>query len=327
MRIVILLFLLAVAGVSHAEQHFADIPNLKTVSGVTIENCRLGYWVSGELNADASNVIVFPTWFTGTAEFLESIGLIGPGKLADTNRYYVIAIDSLGNGVSCSPSNTADFPRISTTDMVRSQHRLLTEHLGVDHVHAVIGISMGGMQTFRWLQLYPEFMDKAVPMDGSPQMTSFDLVEWQTHKAVARAMQAGGHSNEEVMKMLARIGLLTLFTPDYFVENITREDLPGVVENSEKGYASLAADDYVAQLEAMIDHDVLDADGNLAADVKADVLVVGVPADHMVNPVPAKRLAERIGAGYFEVDSNCGHVGTSCEAEAVAARVNEFLAQ
>jgi homoserine O-acetyltransferase len=140
-------------------------------------------------------------------------------------------------------------------------------------------------------------------------------------------MQSGGHSNEEVMKILARIGLLTLYTPDYFVENISRQDLPGVVENSEKGYASLAADDYVAQLEAMIDHDVLDDDGNLSAGVTADVLVVGVPADHMVNPVPSRRLAKRIGAGYFQVDSNCGHVGTSCEAEAVAARVNEFLAQ
>lgn len=327
MRTLILLLLVVGSYTLAAEQQFAGIRNLETSSGATIDNCRVGYRVSGTLNDDKSNVIVFPSWFTGSAGSLEQYGLIGPGKLADTDRYYVVAFDALGNGVSCSPSNTADFPRVSTADMVNSQYRLLTEELGIEHVHAVMGISMGGMQTFRWLEMYPGFMDKAVPIDGSPRMTTFDLVQWQTHKDIIRAMQSSGHSNGDIMDVLARINLLTLYTPDYFVETVDRDELPGMIENSEKGYASLAADDYVAQLEAMIDHDVLDSGGNLAAESSADVLVVGVPSDHMVNPVPAKRLAMRMGAGYYEVESNCGHIGTTCEAAAVAKRVNEFLAQ
>ena len=59
----------------------------------------------------------------------------------------------------------------------------------------------------------------------------------------------------------------------------------------------------------------------------AAVLVVGVPGDHIVNPVPGKNLASRMGADYYEVESNCGHIGTTCEADAVASRVNEFLAR
>ena len=327
MRVVFLILLAVCSYAWSADQQYAEIGNLQTSSGITIDSCRVGYSVSGTLNADKSNVIVFPSWFTGSARSLEQYGLIGPGKLADTDRYYVIAVDALGNGVSCSPSNVDDFPRISTADMVNSQYRLLTENLGIEHVHAVMGISMGGMQTFRWLAMYPGFMDKAVPIDGSPRMTTFDLVQWQTHKDIIRTMQSSGRSNGDIMEVMARVNLLTLYTPDYFVENVDREELPGMIRDSEQGYASLAADDYVAQLEAMIDHDVLDGEGNLAADSSAEVLVVGVPSDHMVNPVPGRRLAARMGADYYEVDSNCGHIGTTCEAEAVGKRVNEFLAQ
>lgn len=327
MRTLILLLLVVGSYTLAAEQQFAEIRNLDTSSGATIDNCRVGYRVSGTLNDDKSNVIVFPSWFTGSAGSLEQYGLIGPGKLADTDRYYVVAFDALGNGVSCSPSDTADFPRISTADMVNSQYRLLTENLGIEHVHAVVGISMGGMQTFRWLAMYPDFMDKAVPIDGSPRMTTFDLVQWQTHKDIIRAMQSRGHSNGNIMDLVARVNLLTLYTPDYFVANVDADELYRMIEEAEQGYASLAADDYVAQLEAMIDHDVLDGDGDLTANSSAEVLIVGVPSDHMVNPVPGKRLAKRMGADYYEVDSNCGHIGTTCEAETVARRVNEFLAR
>jgi len=57
------------------------------------------------------------------------------------------------------------------------QHILLTRHLGIEHARVVMGISMGGMQTFQWMGQYPEFMDKAIPIDGSPRMTSYDLLQ------------------------------------------------------------------------------------------------------------------------------------------------------
>jgi homoserine O-acetyltransferase len=320
--------LIATAG-SANEQQFAEMEWLATTSGVAIENCRIGYRTAGTLNQDRSNVIVFPTWFTGTSGTLFDAGLIGPGKAADTDRYYVVAIDALGNGVSCSPSNTEDFPRISTEDMVRSQHWLLTEHLGFDHVRAVMGISMGGMQTFRWMSSYPDFMDKAIPIDGSPKMTSFDLVQWQTHRDIVRMLKVGGMEPEEIMLILSRVGLLTLYTPDYFVENVAEVNVNQFVRESDAAYSAFDVDDYAAQLEAMIDHDVIgDTDESIATfvrEVEADVLVIGVASDHMVNQTPSRRIARALGAPYFGPETNCGHVWTGCEPDLLAERVARFL--
>jgi len=319
-----------------AEQQHADIGDLRLVSGDIIEGCNIGYRVYGKLNDERSNIIVMPTWFTGTTAGFDSYGQIGTGKLADTDTYFVVSIDAIGNGVSCSPSNSKttpgrSFPRISTADMVESQHRLLTEHLAIDHVTAIMGISMGGMQTFRWISQYPDFMDKAVPIDGSPQMTSYDLLQWQLHKDIIRGMQDDGRSHGEINAILSPLNLLTLMTPDYMVENVAPAALPAYVEESSKGYAAFDWNDYVAQLEAMIDHDLLGTDDVSRAryidTVQADVLIIGVPSDHMVNPNPGRTLAPKIGVEYFEVQSNCGHIGSSCESQAVQARVADFLAR
>ena len=79
----------------------------------------------------------------------------------------------------------------------------------------------------------------------------------------------------------------------------------------------------------MIDHDAFgagteDHDSNLE-NITADLLVVIVPEDHMVNPTPAKSLATSVDAELVEIHSNCGHMGTTCEAAEVARQVNDFL--
>jgi len=317
-----------------AEQQFANIGNLALTAGGVIEDCQIGYRTYGELAENNSNVLVIPTWFAGTTAGLESYGLIGPGLLADTDKYFVVAIDALGNGVSSSPSNSRTgnsngFPEISIEDMVNSQHELLTGHLGIEHVSVVTGSSMGGMQTFRWMTQYPDFMDNAVPIDGTPRMTSYDLLQWQTHKHIIRALQKGGYDNTEILVVISRLELLTLYSPDFFVENVSVENLPAFLEQSVQGYSGYSADDYVSQLEAMIGHDVLGPSDEsahaFAKRVIANVLIVGVPSDQMVNPVPAKQLASTIGAEYFEVESNCGHMGSTCENDMVIAEVTKFL--
>ena len=164
-------------------QQFAAIGDLPLESGETLHDCRLGYRTFGRLDAAKANVVVFTTWYGGTTADL--IDLIGPGGLVDASKYYVVAIDALADGVSSSPSNSKaqarmKFPKISIRDMVTSQERLLTRVLHLDHVKAVMGFSMGGMQTFQWLVSFPGFLDKAIALSGSPRLSAYDELLWQS---------------------------------------------------------------------------------------------------------------------------------------------------
>ena len=96
--------------------------------------------------------------------------LFGPGQLLDATQHFLILPDGIGHGESSRPSDgiRARFPHYTYQDMVRVQYKLLTEHLGVNHLRLVMGTSMGGMHTWMWGELYPDFMDALMPLACLP---------------------------------------------------------------------------------------------------------------------------------------------------------------
>src|SRR5947209_4944692 len=140
------------------------IGDLTLESGEVIRDFAISYVTHGMLNAKQSNAILMVTAISGNHHRLDF--LIGPGKALDTNKFFIICTDAIGNGLTTSPSNSMaqphmKFPKFLIRDMVISQ-KLLLDHLGISHVVAVIGPSMGGMQTLQWGVSYPDMMDSLV---------------------------------------------------------------------------------------------------------------------------------------------------------------------
>ena len=300
-------------------QQFGDLGDFRLDSGEVIRGCRIGYRQAGPLAADQSNVIVVTTWFGGSSSGL--LGMTGDGNFFDTSRYHVIVIDALGDGVSSSPSNgTAQprerFPRFTMRDMVRSQHELLTRVLHIDKVYAVAGLSMGGMQVFQWIASYPEFMQKAVAIAGSPKLTSQDIILWRTQLDLLDST----HGSRDAMNAVAGINELELHTPSWIAKNVT--DPGKTLEEHRKAMDRLDPFDYMSQLRAMIAHDI---SADFHPPLKPKMLIVVALQDHMVNPGPAREFARANGVALVTLSGDCGHLATACEREVLMREVAGFL--
>lgn len=179
-----------------------EIAEFKTQNNQLIRPVRVGWEAYGELNADKSNAILITHFFSGTSHAAgkyhpddASVGywdtIIGPGKAIDTNKYYVISVDTLVNANVFDPNvittgpatiNPATgkpwglrFPVVTIADFVEVQRQLL-DSLGIDKLYAVIGASMGSFQAIEWAVRYPDRVARLVPVIGSAYLDAWAAV-------------------------------------------------------------------------------------------------------------------------------------------------------
>ena len=321
-NIITVLFLLITSCIAaQSKQQFTNLGDFTTEDGYIIKDCKVGYRTLGKLNAEKTNAVLWPTHFTGTSE-----GAIGwPNIIMDTTGLYVIVVDALTNGISSSPSNTPDFPDITIRDMVNSQYKLVTDHLNINHLYAVVGISMGGMQAFEWLVAYPDFMDKAIPIIGSPKQSSYDLLVWQTMADIITTAQKNKQDLDVALKLAENIEFINLYTPTYVVNKYPADSVDAYIG---EGF-TMKPLNVLGGLNAMISLDIYKSTSsdieNISDVIKADLLVIVSKQDHLVNPISSTLLAEKLGAKLVTLTGDCGHSAVFCEAEKVKKAVTEFL--
>ena len=172
-----------------------------TVGGGTIKQVRVGYETIGHLNAAGDNAILVPHYFSGTSHFAGRYRpsdalpgywdlIVGPGKPLDTDRYFLIGVDSLANvnaldgtTVTTGPASIDPdtgrpygmrFPQVQIRDSVNVQKALL-DRLGVKRLHAVMGASMGSMQGYEWAAVHPDLVGRLIAVVPCASVDAYTL--------------------------------------------------------------------------------------------------------------------------------------------------------
>lgn len=157
--------------------------------GETLADLHLHYATLGQphkaANGQVDNAVLMLAWTGASSEDLLSdefrTALFAPGAPFDTSRYFVIIPDPIGQGGSSKPSDgrKMTFPRYGYGDMVDLQHKLVTETLGVPHLRAVVGTSMGCMNAWQWAEAYPSTMDGVMPVACFPSPVAGRNLLWR----------------------------------------------------------------------------------------------------------------------------------------------------
>lgn len=250
MRLLVLLFCcsalwlptLALADLLVKKQQF-NLKEFRTQSGKTIQDVKVGWEAYGTLNADKSNVILITHYFSGTSHAAGKYqstdaapgywdAIIGPGKAIDTNKFYVVSMDTLVNANAKDPNVITtgpasinpttgqpyglSFPVVTIADFVEVQKAFL-DSKGIQQLYAVIGPSMGSFQAIEWASRYPHRVQRLIAAIGSAYMDSWSAVRLERWAEPIKAdpnWQQGNYYDKQAQPTEGLITALAYITQD-----------------------------------------------------------------------------------------------------------------
>src|ERR1700746_1266560 len=278
--------------------------DFKFQSGETLPELRIHYRTLGKPEKDAQgktvNAVLIMHGTTGSgAQFIrpEFAGeLFGKDQPLDATKFFIVLPDGIGHGKSSKPSDGmhAKFPLYGYVDMVEAQYRLLTDGLGVNHARLVMGTSMGGMHTWLWGELHPDFMDALMPLASLPTQISGRNRAWR--RTVIDAIRNdpswdGGEDKTHPQGLRTRAEMLWFMSSNPVLR---QKDAPSLAKTDEvlnkfvdQIVKSDDANDVLYAVEASHDYD---PEPNLEK-IRAPLLAIN-SADDLINP-PELGILER----------------------------------
>ena len=371
-------------GAAFGTRKFLEFPNDRPValdSGKTLQRVTIAYETWGELNSDKSNAILLCHAWTGDSHAAGSAqdgqptpgwwdGLVGSGCAIDTDKYFVVCTNSLGGCQGstgpASPHPTdgkpygSRFPVITVRDMVRAQVRV-SDMLGIDVWHSVIGGSMGGMQVLEWGVTFPHRVRTLVPIATCLQATAQQIAwgaigrrsirldpKWRGGDYYDAAIGDGPWQGLAIARMVAQV---TFRSDNVFTDRFGREladtnaDYNGLglwdkfeVENyldhhGDKLIRRFDTNSYLIIGKAMDLHDVARGRGSLqtaASRISAPVLSMGISSDILYPTYQQKQIRDIISetggsCEYVEIDSPHGHDAFLINLDQVGQPLADFL--
>jgi homoserine O-acetyltransferase len=310
--------------------------NFRFHTGEVMPELRLGYRTIGAPSGEPV-LLLHGTAGSGASLLTPAFAgeLLGAGQPLDASRYFIIIPDTLGHGKSTKPSDglRARFPRYNYEDMVDAHYRLLTEHLNVKHLRAVIGNSMGGMETWIFATKYPAYMDIAVPMACFP--TEMGSRNWMLRRLITDSIRndsdwkGGEYTQQPKSAKFASVffgiatsgGNLALYKAAP-----TREKADQLLDQRMAASFTADANDVLYQWDSSRD---FNASGGLEK-IQATVLAINA-ADDERNPIELgimEREIKRVKYGrYLQIpasESTSGH-GTTGNAKFYTRELGELM--
>ena len=310
----------------------------ETESGESFPSLRLAYYTSPREYTPKEKVVWVCHALTGNANPEDWwAGIVGPGKLFDPEKYYIVCVSMLGSPYGeCSPASInprtlkpylLDFPKITVRDMVRAQN-LVRKHIGIDRIELMLGPSIGGFQTAEWLVTYPDVVKRAVLLATSvsayPYLTAFNESQRMAIRADKTFLEAKSiEGGAEGLKCARSIALISYRSPEGY--NLTQQET-----DNEAIFADRAASYQRYQGEKLVKRG-FDAYGywylsyaldsmnvgrgrggqeKALSSVKAFCKVINISSDQIFPPEPMKEAARAIPHHTFEeIESRFGHDG------------------
>lgn len=238
-----------------------ELGDVALQSGATLKSARLAYKTYGTVDSAGSNVVVLPTFYTGTHTRNE--GYFGKSRAIDPAQHFIVSINLFGNGFSSSPSNSAPpqdgprFPAVTLFDNVACQHRLLTERLGVKRIALVAGWSVAAMQAYQWAAQYPDMVEAILPFCGAARCSPHNHAFLDGPKAALQADAAwnnGDYSSPPVkgLRAFGRVYVAWAYSQAFFRDGLYRQQgfatMEDFVRDWEEDHLQWDANDLLAKI-------------------------------------------------------------------------------
>ena len=254
------------------DRHEYRIANFRLESGSVLPEAVVVYGSYGRLNSARGNAILLPSHYMADHHGYD--WLIGPGGALDTTKVFLVMTEMFGNGHSSSPSNTPEpfhgprFPAVGIRDNVEAVRRLLVDGLGITHLRAVIGFSMGAQQAFQWAVSHPDFADRIVATSGTAKCWPHGIVRLDAQIAAITGDPGfkGGDYTEQPKAGIEQFALIWegwLFSQEWWRRELWRQmstpetTLEQFVTNLKTNFIPGAdANDLILQARMWQHHDV-----------------------------------------------------------------------
>lgn len=315
------------------------LDSLPLESGASLP-AELAYVTHGTLAPARDNVVLVPSYYTGTHDSYRP--WIGSGCVLDTDRWFVVVVNMLGNGVSTSPSNAGAFPLVTVRDQVAAQ-RLLLDHLGVERLRLVMGWSMGAMQAYEWAVSHPDRVDALLPICGAARCSPHNHVFLEGVRAALLAdptFAEGAYDAPPVagLRAFGRVYAGWAYSREFFADGTYRqlgyESVEAVLEDWAQDHAARDANDLLAMMDTWQSGDVGRGRGgheHALSSITARTIVMPSTTDLYFTVADSAVEASLVpGAELRPIVSDLGHVAgrpgvRAVETEAVATAVRDLL--